>query len=290
MRVLMIHGIAQGGKVAADLKKTWVDTLKEGFAAARKPWPANVDFDFPYYGDELDRFVKQAALPTAADVVAKGPGQNGDYERFLQSALSQIEANAAIPEPEIRASLDPMAPQDKGIQNWGWVQAIARTIDGRWTGAVDYTIERYLREVFLYVSRPAVESRINAIVEAMITAEPTIVVGHSLGSVVAYKVIVNNAARLSLKKLITVGSPLGLKAISSKLGRPRNPAGKDGWYNAFDDRDIVALNPLDAEYFPADPSVVNYDRVRNKTDNRHGIIGYLNDREVATKIAAAIAG
>ena len=57
-----------------------------------------------------------------------------------------------------------------------------------------------------------------------------------------------------------------------------------------DDRDIVALNPLDAEYFPADPSIVNNDRVRNKTDNRHGIVGYLNDREVAAQIAAAVAG
>ena len=113
MRVLMIHGIAQGGKVPAELKQTWIDTLKEGFVAARKPWPASVDFDFPYYGDELDRFVKQAALPTAAEVVAKGPGQNGDYERFLQSALSQIEANAAIPEPEGKVCM--LKPGDPGF-------------------------------------------------------------------------------------------------------------------------------------------------------------------------------
>ena len=94
---------------------------------------------------------------------------------------------------------------------------------------------------------------------------------------------------MKLRKIITVGSPLGLRAISSKLGIAENPAGKDGWYNAYDERDIVALNPLDDTFFPADPAIVNNNKVRNKTDNRHGIIGYLNDKDVATIIAAAFA-
>ncbi|MEL0587209.1 MAG: hypothetical protein AAES65_20370 [Candidatus Thiodiazotropha sp. (ex. Lucinoma kazani)] len=96
-----------------------------------------------------------------------------------------------------------------------------------------------------------------------------------------------NLPKLNLVKYITIGSPLGLTAISSKLGMLQNPCGANGWYNAYDERDIVALNPLDNRYFPTDPLIVNNNNVDNHTENRHGIIGYLNDAEVATQIAEA---
>jgi len=289
MRILMIHGRAQGGKRADDLKATWIKTLQEGFQAARKPWPTAIDVDFPYYADTLDRLAAQADLPTPADVVAKGPGQNRQFEVFMQSALMEIQEKSAISDAEVQANLPPGVPQEKGPQNWGWVQAIARTIDHRWTPTATFTIEKFLRDVYLYVTRREVARQIDEIVEAKLTREPTIVIGHSLGSVVAYNVVRKNLRKMELRKLITVGSPLGLRAISSKLGVPENPAGEDGWYNAYDERDVVALNPLDDTYFPADPSIVNYNRVDNQTDNRHGIVGYLNDKDVAAQIAAALA-
>lgn len=34
MRILMIHGRAQGGKNSDELKAIWVETLKNGFTAA----------------------------------------------------------------------------------------------------------------------------------------------------------------------------------------------------------------------------------------------------------------
>ena len=50
----------------------------------------------------------------------------------------------------------------------------------------------------------------------------------------------------------------------------------------------MALNPLDSDYFPADPEIINYDGVDNQTENRHGIIGYLNDANVARHIAEVL--
>ena len=66
----------------------------------------------------------------------------------------------------------------------------------------------------------------------------------------------------------------------------------DSWFNAFDTRDIVPLYPLDPRNFPLDPelpAVENYADVRNKTDNRHGIAGYLDDKEVARRIYDVLA-
>jgi len=289
MRILMIHGRSQGGKDPVELKEVWIDTLKKGFAAAGLPSPDSLSIDFPFYGDKLDGFTAQANLPTPQDVNAKGSGKNRQFEEFMQSALGQMKERSAISDDEVEAELDPTAPQEKGVQNWNWVQAIARVIDRHLTGAAEFTIETFLKDVFLYVNAKAVTRGINKIVEEKLTDEPTIVVAHSLGSVVGYKVIMDNLAKLNLVKYITVGCPLGLTAISSKLGPLQNPGGPDGWYNAYDERDIVALNPLDDRNFPTDPKVINSNGVDNHTENRHGIIGYLNDAEVAKQIAEALA-
>ncbi len=288
MRIVMIHGRAQGGKDPDALKADWQKFLQDGFAAAGIPYPARLQPDFPYYAQALDQFVVQASLPTPGDVVAKGAGQNTDFEAFMQQALAEMQGEAGITDDQVAAEMGAVGPQEKGIQNWRWVQAIVRVIDRRLTGVSDFTIESFLQDVYLYVTKPAVTRAINRIVEETLTDQPTIVIGHSLGSVVGYRVILANLARLNLVKYITLGCPLGLKAISGKLGLPNNPGGPQGWYNAYDRRDIVALNPLDDRHFPTTPAIINHGDVNNFTDNRHGIAGYLSDAEVARQLTAAL--
>lgn len=288
MRIMLIHGRAQGGKDVDELKSIWVSTLKEGFQAAGKLFPGSVVVDFPFYGDKLDQFTAQANLPTPTEVAAKGPGEDREFEQFMQSVLGEMKERADISDAQIEAQMDDGAPREKGIQNWGWVQAIARVLDRHLTEASDFTIETFMKDVYLYVTKPAVTQGINQIVEEKLTDEPTVVVGHSLGSVVGYKVIAGSLSRLDLRGYITVGCPLGITAISSKLGLLKNPAGREGWYNAYDKRDIVALNPLDDRFFPTDPNILNNDAVDNKTDNRHGITGYLNNPNVARRIAECL--
>ena len=288
MRILMIHGRAQGGKNPDELKEIWVKTLKQGFLAASVTLSDDIEFDFPFYGNKLDEFTEQAKLPTPDEIITKGPGQNTEFEQFMQSVLEEMKNRTAISDDEVAAEMDNGDVQEKGIQNWGWVQAIARVIDKHLTGVSEFTIETFLKDVFLYVNKPAVTSGINEIIELELTEEPTIAIGHSLGSVVGYKCIMGNLDKLNLVKYITVGCPLGIKAISSKLGLLQNPSGNNGWYNAYDERDVVALNPLDNTYFPTFPSIMNNNMIDNHTDNHHGIIGYLNNAEVAKQIANAL--
>lgn len=291
MRILLIHGRSQGGKNPETLKQTWIDTLKKGFETAGDSIPDDVAFDFPFYGDKLDELTAQADLPTSEDVVTKGVGQNDEFEEFLHSALAEFAAKGKVSPQEVDAAYEALDPelkgtQEKGPQNWGWVQAIARALDKHLTGVADFTIERYLKDVFLYVNNRNVQRAVDKIVEAELTGEPTIAVGHSLGSVVGFNVLRAKRHDMSLSKYLTVGSPLGITAISSKLGVIENPA--PSWYNAYDERDVVALNPLDATTFDVRPRIVNNNGVTNHTDNRHGIDGYLNDAEVAKQIAASL--
>lgn len=60
------------------------------------------------------------------------------------------------------------------------------------------------------------------------------------------------------------------------------------WFNALDERDVVALQPLDGTTFAVDPPIDNYTGVRNRTENAHGISGYLDDPQVATRIYEAL--
>lgn len=281
MRLLFVHGIGQQGKNPVELKTEWQDILNEGLKSTGLKLPSGTSIDFPFYGDKLFEFKSAASIPSD-DVIAKGTGSDQQYEKFMRSALEEMLSNSELTESDVIAEMGNTEYQEKGIQNWGWVQAIARAIDNRSSNTSSSAIQRFLRVVHLYVNIPTITDSINHIVEELITDEPTVIFGHSLGTVVAYNVIRNNP-NLDLCKFITVGSPLGIKAISTKLGIPENTA-HNGWYNAYDERDIVALNPLDDTYFPTDPSIKNNNSVKNKTDNRHGIIGYLNDPKIAKAI------
>lgn len=289
MRILFVHGIAQGGKDRAQLEKVWVETLQEGFDQAGKPWPKDLAVDFPFYGDVLDAFVREEDLPRPDDVLAKGAGGNDEFEVFTQAALDEMQQDGPVTEAEVQAQMDPATSQEKGIQNWGWVRAIARAIDRRLTPVSEFTIEHFLREVFVYTARKHVTKEINDIVVEKLTGEPTVVVGHSLGTVVAYNVLRQGLAGRDIRGFVTVGSPLGLKTLAPTLGVLGHPVPQAGWFNAYDHRDIVALHPLESPYFKVKPLIANHGKVNNSTDNRHGIIGYLNDRQVAERIAQAMA-
>jgi len=288
MRLLFVHGIAQGGKDPVKLKETWLETLQAGFAKAGRPWPKNVAVDFPYYGDILDGFVAQESLPLPDDVLTKGPGTRNDLQEFMSSVLNEMAQRGVVTEAQIRARMDPQAPQEKGLQNWSWIIAIAQAIDAQFTPLSEFFIEQFLKEVFVYARRGDAAEIINDTVLAKLTGEPTVVVGHSLGSVVAYNVLRHNSAGRDIRGFVTVGSPLAIKALAASLGALEYPVAKTvGWLNAYDKKDIVALNPLKPAFKVTLP-LRDYDEVKNTTSNHHGIIGYLNDPKVAEHIAQVL--
>ena len=93
---------------------------------------------------------------------------------------------------------------------------------------------------------------------------------------------------LRIPLYVSVGCPLGVRPIRDQFRPLRYPLPVKAWFNAFDKRDVVALYPLDGANFPVTPGVDNYSNVKNSTDNRHGIVGYLDDPEVAKRLLDAI--
>ncbi len=288
MKLFLVHGRSQGGKDPKQIQAEWLGALDKGLAAAGLNMPAGVDVVFPYYGDVLDRLVAQFDLPVSGQVAAKGGVMDTEYAEFRAQLAEELRANAGISDAEVRAEAGPEATAEKGPLNWKWVQAILRLIDRGTPEVSEFTIEKFLRDVYLYTRRAAVQRAIDNVVSGLLSAEPTVMVAHSLGTVVAYNVLRNAGVTLDVPLLVTVGSPLGLRAIRSNLGPLKNPSGKKGWYNAFDTRDVVSLYPLDRVNFDVNPSITNYDKILNWTDNRHGIAGYLNNVEVAKAIHSCL--
>lgn len=286
MRLLLIHGRGQEGRSSKAIEHEWMEALNRGFARAGIVEPIDAQVDIPFYGDKLDELSRRD-LPQAGNIATRGDAADDGYAAFLEEVAAQATETDKVTSREVERELGP-EPGERGVANWRWVQAVIRVIDRRVPGVTNYSIGKLLRDVFIYVNDAPVRRAINEIVAAHITSEPTVVVGHSLGSVVGYEVLRANANNL-VALFVTVGSPLGIRAVRRRLATPLTmPVGVGGWYNAFDTRDVVALYPLDEVNFGITPQIENHSSVDNHTENRHGIVGYLDDAQVAAKIAIAL--
>ena len=177
-------------------------------------------------------------------------------------------------------------PRERAPWNWEWVQAIIKAIDRNIPSLTQSFLETFMRDVFIYLRSSRARSIIDGVVMERLDARPTIIVSHSLGTVVIYNIL-RNTSSLNAPLLVTLGSPLGIRAIQRRFRPLRYPANVGSWINAFDERDVVALNPLDQESFPVTPQIANISSIDNETNNRHGIVGYLNKSEIVLPILNA---
>ncbi|MEV0292140.1 hypothetical protein [Nocardia sp. NPDC050710] len=284
MKLVLVHGRSQQGKDPMTLQKEWTDALTYGLARANAPIPLAADVSFAYYGDLLAGLVAgiEEALP--ADVASRGldSGQPS-YALAQRAILADIVANVGLSPQSVASEAEDIQARDP--QNWGWVLAATRALS-RIPGLDSRVIDTFVRDVSLYVTNSAARRAVDRVVHDTLGSEPFVLVAHSLGTVVAYNVLRSPDRPAPCAGLVTLGSPLGISGIRSRLDSPLEfPDDLETWFNAFDKADIVALRPLDSEHFDVDPPVENYDGVLNFTSNRHGIAGYLADPVVAGRIA-----
>lgn len=125
-------------------------------------------------------------------------------------------------------------------------------------------------------------------------------IAHSMGSIIAYDVFTRYAPGVPVHTFVTVGSPLGLPIVKSKIfsEREKGPSAQpsiktpesvtSGWYNLADLKDKIAVNYMLADDFdknsvnvgPEDIIVANdYEFMGEK--NPHKSYGYLRTPEMA---------
>jgi hypothetical protein len=300
--LVFVHGRSQQHKDSKALKAEWIADWAAGLKKSNLSVPLPDDrIHFPYYGDTLDQLVAGKSPDEAAKIVVRGvapeggaelsPEEKAFIEAVLLESIGRFEGDA---DGAVQRALPPGAIVEKGVLNWGWVQAILEVLDSHAPGASSASVALATRDVFQYLTNDIIRGVIDAgTASAMPADRETVVVSHSLGTVVAYNVLRLNARQKGWKVplFVTLGSPLGVTVIKQKLAgiKPIGfPADVAAWFNAMDERDVVSLYPLDERHFPLTPAIDNKTNVHNGTPNAHGISGYLGDKDVAKRIYDAV--
>lgn len=290
-QLVFVHGRSQESKDADALKKEWVDAFREGLAKSQLDLPIDeADIRFPYYGDTLYDLVKDRPEDEVAKVIVRGDGTDDEQQKFVRAVLQEVKEAAHITDAQLEEITD-REIVERGPLNWEWLQGVLRAIDRYVPGGSGASIAIATNDVYQYLKNPVIQSIVDEGVRSAFTpGVETVVVGHSLGTVVAYNLLKREGESEGwvIPAYVTLGSPLAVTEIKKSLRPIKHPPCVGKWFNAMDERDVVALYPLTRKHFDIDPEIENKLDVDNHTNNRHGISGYLNDKHVAQRIYEAL--
>ncbi|HEY0412734.1 MAG TPA: hypothetical protein VGD66_06315 [Allosphingosinicella sp.] len=284
-RIVFVHGMRQEGRDAAELRQAWIQALDRSWTASGVAQP-EFTVEMPYYGDTLHRLTEELR-GSARPVTAKGTGDAGEFQPMEEALLREIAAGYGVTDAEVRAELGSEVVA-KGPANWEWVQGIARVLEHR-IPAFRTVGLRFVRQVDAYLTRPHIRAAVDALVEPALQGSPDVVIAHSLGSIVTYRLLRRMAGNTHVRLLLTVGSPLGINAVRDRLRPPslEIPPGISRWINGADERDYVALQSrLDESSFC--PGIENLPDFRNPRDDAHSILGYLADKRISQLVSEAL--
>ncbi|AQS71909.1 hypothetical protein [Streptomyces pactum] len=164
----------------------------------------------------------------------------------------------------------------------------------RFFGAVsDRLLISDLKQVRRYFTEPKLREAVRTRAAELITPDTRVVVGHSLGSVVAYEVLCALPPERPPLTLVTLGSPLGLAGLVFDRLQPAPQPDRTGvwptpvkqWTNLADSGDVVALVRELAPRFG--PQVL--DLLVNNGSEMHSMRAYLTAVETGTAIAIGLA-
>lgn len=300
MKLLLVHGRSQEDKNPAVLRHKWVSSLYSGAEAVGLDLPISEDdIIFPYFGDAL--------LDLTAPEHPEHHEHDGDVAPVIRArehfedpefrcrVLNECFDAAGIDYDRIWELAEPEV-RKAGPLSREWVQVGLGLLDRFVPSVSAFSLNLAAADVSLYLQDMAIqdyiESGISSAIADLDPAEELVVIGHSLGSIIAYRILAVGGvlSSRSIRSFVTLGSPLGITAVRTALHPIAHPPNVGDWFNAFDDRDAVALHPLNSRFFPISPAIDNYGAVANDTPNRHGISGYLTDKVVATRIINSLSG
>ena len=180
----------------------------------------------------------------------------------------------------------------------GSVQAALRALSGSafFAGLAERAMLFDLQQVRRYMTDPVMRRAVQDRVAAAVDEDTRVVVGHSLGSVVAYEALCAHP-EWPVRALVTLGSPLGIRNLifdrlvpapaAGESGKPAGawPGGVQAWMNVADAGDVVALVKDLRPLFGAEVACYLVDN----GSHAHDVRPYLTAAETGAAIAAGLA-
>ena len=256
--LILVHGIDNEQLTPDGVEAEWVPALAGGVRLAGRPdiadrlWPPRSRHDAitcraAYYGDLFRPHDQQGCTTDLRDL--------RPIKRLLPRHWPWSGSNGSPSRPassvdgaQARFALNLARDSDQNeVQGIGNIQRqIIKTLAGNsWLAqAVMFLAERFVFRALIQVTRYLSDEMIRALAQQrvlnLVEDDTRIIIGHSLGSVVAYE----SAHRLAqpLPLLVTLGSPLGLRTIvTDRLCPPLSyPPTVDRWVNVADREDFIA--------------------------------------------------
>ncbi|WP_040693741.1 alpha/beta hydrolase [Nocardia vinacea] len=278
-RIVAVHGIGQQFKGPHSLSDRWLPAIADGMALAGAAVPAAEDLAFAFYGDLFRRGGKGIGEPLyAARDVEEG------FERELLEAWWQSAAalESAVPGPDDKTKVRTPDSVQRALN------ALSRS--AFFVGLAERALIGSVKQVHRYFSEPELRALVVERVTDAIGPDTRVLVGHSLGSVVAYEAMCAHPD-WPVRTLVTLGSPLGIRNLifDRLVPAPRDgtgawPGAAVRWTNIADTGDVVALVK---ELRPTFGERVVDLRVHNGA-KAHDIRPYLTAKETGRALAAGL--
>lgn len=308
--IILVHGIAQEQEGPASLEAKWLPALADGIRAAGDNsladalWPDRsprvFDVRMAAYGD---LFLTPGAMGSQDDLDDLDDDGLALAESLATEWLARAAQRRGHPDQELAIRelgfLDP-THEVQGLREdtaRAMILAVARL---RWfaiggMGLAERFVIKSLRQVTQYLTDTEIHAKVQERVLAHIGPETKVIVGHSLGSVVAYEVAANYL-ETPLPLLLTIGSPLGLRTVIYDRLKPQPPLypGKlDRWVNISDLNDLVAAEPDLTNLFPLTGSGGGVMESGWTVDNGarpHEAENYLRKRQIGLPLVEVLNG
>ena len=287
MNLVFVHGRNQAQRTECDIRRSWLEGLDQGFRGIGHRALDQTTVLVPYYGSELDRLTTHHRPKGARHILRSEAPTGKRLDPISAASVVHIAERAGVDREQALAEAG-MPVVHPSPRCWEWVHVLASATQRRAPWLANVGITRFAADVRAYLTRQRVRRAVHTLVEPSLRRGPSVVVAHSLGTVVAYWLLTELQGVTPIELFVTVGSPLGVDIIKAALPQPLTfPPGVRSWLNVTDPRDFVALTErLDEQTFL--PGIENIDDVRNPLDP-HDIRGYLADERVARRIAQALA-
>ena len=282
-RIVVVHGIGQQTEGELTLHGHLFPALEQGVVRAG----GSIEPDeaaFASYGDFFRPQAEVLAPVPYFDAQDVAEGYESELLLALWQRAASVDPRVVPPDAEVLARTPVWASR-----------ALAALSRSRFLAGVgDKLLIGNLKQVHRYFTDDNLRSKIRGAVAAVITDDTRVVVGHSLGSVVAYEVLCSPPDRAT-RSFVTLGSPLGLpNLVFDRLDpKPRGPGGGVRghwpesvrmWTNIADQGDVVAavedLRPLFGEQ-------MRQIRVNNSS-HAHDMRPYLTERMTGEAIVAGL--
>jgi hypothetical protein len=283
--IVGVHGIAQQFGGGYQLGAAWFTAIRDGLAAAGHAKSAEAlasdDVRVAFYGDLF--------RPPGAMTVADPPFSAADIESGPERDLLAAWYQAAVArDPALGV---PAAAMGRGtVAVRIMLDRLARS--ATLAGISQRAFIGSLKQVTAFLTEPKVKQDVLIRMRDRVSDDTRVVIGHSLGSVVAYEYLCRERPG-SAELLLTLGSPLGIpnlvfdKLTPTPLGGVGAWPGTVGtWVNIADPDDLVALRTDLAPLFPgAVPGRAVVDHLVDNGDKPHAAERYLSSRQTGSALA-----